>query len=325
MLRGCEKAMFNKSVRLSTLLILPVIMLLHACAAGTQASDSSSSAAIEVVLNPIRVFDGSGSGFSSPDGQALVLGFASAVAASGGYVFVIDSTASGLMRIDSVSGEMQFLRRLQDATTRGLFVRPDLVIYVVDRQNRAVIELDYSGHERHVFYKPEIVAMPVDVVMTDWGSSLLVADEMTQRLVKFESFSTLTGILPNALAPIRVAGLISAIAGTDRYVFVLDSASREVTQMDLAGRFVATYGEDALLAPVAMAVDECQRVFVADGHPGGLFVTSPDSYGSSFRAAIPPELVSNVTDLWIDGSELYIAAGVYGVWVMSIEPGCFVQ
>jgi DNA-binding beta-propeller fold protein YncE len=323
MFGSCGERIVNRFDGIFRILVMPVFMLLHACAGGTQAS--VSAAGIEVILNPIQVIDGSGSAYVSPGGQAQMLGYVSAVAASGGYVFVVDSTVSGLVRIDPVSGEMTYLWRLQDPTTRGLFVRPDLIVYVVDRQNRAIIELDDSGHERHVFHDPGAMAMPVDVVMTDWGSSLVVADEMTQRLVTFESFSTLTGVLPNSLAPISVAGSIAAIAGTERYVFVLDSASREVMQMDLAGRLVATYGEDALLAPVAMAVDECERVFVADGHPDGLFVTSPDTYGSDFRAAMPRELLGNVTDLWIDGNELYVAAGVFGVWVMSIEPGCYAQ
>ena len=52
-------------------------------------------------------------------------------------------------------------------------------------------------------------------------------------------------------------------------------------------------------------------------------MTSPDFYGSSARAALPTEIVSVITDLWIDGNDLYVAAGVAGVWVMSIEPGCF--
>ena len=321
MFGSCGKETVNRFDGMLGFLVMPIFILLHACAGGTQALESS--AGIEVVLNPVQVIDGSGSAYVSSDGQSRMLGYVSAVAARGGYVFVVDSSISGLVRIDPVSGEMKYLWPLQDPTTRGLFVRPDLIVYVVDRHKRAIIELDESGHERHVFHEPVSMTMPVDVVMTDWGSSLVVADEMTQRLVTFESFSTLTGILPNSLAPISVAGSIAAIAGTERYVFVLDSASREVMQMDLAGRFVATYGEDALLAPVAMAVDECQRVFVADGHPDGLFVTSPDTYGSGFRAAMPRELLGNVTDLWIDGNELYVAAGVFGVWVMSIEPGCY--
>ena len=312
----------DKIGRCAAPLLVPAILLLHACAAGTHAGGLAEPADIEVSLLPMQTIDGS-STFFTIDGQRRMLGFVSAVSASGGYVFLVDSTLPGLLRVEPVTNEIRFLRPLRDPVTPGVYVRPDLVVYVVDRYNRAVVELDESGHERHVFYEPELVAMPVDVAMTGWGSSLVVADELRQRLILFESFSTFMGVLPSSLAPVSIASSISAIAATDQYVFVLDSASREVTQLDLDGRFVATYGEDTLFAPVAMTVDECNRIFVADGHPDGLFVTSPDFYGSSARAALPTEIVSVITDLWIDGNDLYVAAGVAGVWVMSIEPGCF--
>ena len=105
-------------------------------------------------------------------------------------------------------------------------------------------------------------------------------------------------------------------------MFLLDPASREVTQLDLQGRAIATYGEDALEAPVAVAADACGRVFVADGQLAGLFVSSYEYLGTNSRAALPPEIATAVTDLWIDGNELYVAAGPFGVYVMAIEPGC---
>lgn len=303
------------------LLPMCAVLSLCACAADTYVGGPPLSADIEVSLQPTQTIDSS-SALVTSDGERHALGFISAVAASGGYLFVVDSTVPGLLRVDPVTEEIEFLRALRDAVTPGVYARPDLVVYVVDRYLRAVVELDESGHERHIFHEPELVAMPVDVAMSDWGSSLVVADELRKRLVLFESFSTLMGIVPSPIAPVSVAASISAIAATNEYVFVLDSASREVMQLDLGGRFVATYGEDTLLAPVAMAVDECQRIFVADGHPDGLFVTSPDFFGSSARAGLPREIASTVTDLWIDGNELYVAAGAFGVWIMSIEPGC---
>ena len=138
----------------------------------------------------------------------------------------------------------------------------------------------------------------------------------------FDSLTSPTGVFTSTLSPVTVAASITAIAATDDSVFILDAASREVTQLDLYGRVVGTYGEDSLLAPVAMTVDKCRRVFVADGHPDGLLVTSPDSLGDSSRAAIPQEITPAVTDLWIDGNQLYVAAGAFGVYVLAIEPAC---
>jgi hypothetical protein len=211
---------------------------------------------------------------------------------------------------------------LQDPNTNGLHVSIDQIIEVVDHYNSAVIELDQSGWERRRFTDRQLIPTPVDVTQTNWGSTVLVADGVSQRLAMFDAMSNPTGLFTTTLAPVAVAASITAIAATVDSVFVLDSASREVTQLDLNGRAVATYGEDALLAPVALAVDECHRLFVADGHPGGLFVTSPEFYGSSSRAALPPEVTPAVTDLWIDGNTLYMAAGSLGIYIMAVDPPC---
>jgi len=296
---------------------------LSACALDAGIGEPPPSADIDVTLTPVREFGGGAGALMTPDGERQQLGYAAAVAASSGFVFVVDSASSSLVRLDFARGQSQPLKYLEDATTAGMYVTTDLIVYVVDRTNRSVLELSESGWQRRVFSDTRLIPAPVDVTETNWGSTVLIADELTQRLVTFDSMSNPTGMLASTLSPVTVAASIVAIAATDSAVFVLDAASREVTQLDLYGRLVATYGEDALLVPVAMAVDECQRVFVADGHSDGLFVSSPESYGASSRAALPQEIAMAVTDLWIDSNELFVAAGTFGVQVLSIDPACF--
>jgi hypothetical protein len=305
--------------------LLMIAGLLAACATESLDGGAAGSADIDVTLSPIQQFGAGATGLISTDGNRVELGFAAAVAASGGYVFVVDSTVPGLVRLDPASRNWRLIRRMEEARGSGLHARPDLVVYLVDSYNRAVLELDESGYERRVFHDTSLVPVPIDVAQTNWGASILVADALTQRLVMFDGIPTMEAVLPSTLAPVAVAASINAIAATDEFVFVLDSASREVMQLDLYGRIVATYGEDELLAPTALAIDECQRIFVADRHPDGLFVTSPDYYGSSARAALPVEISPLVTDLWVDGNELYVAAGASGIHVLSIEPWCFAQ
>jgi hypothetical protein len=211
---------------------------------------------------------------------------------------------------------------LKDPNTNGLYVSTDQVIEVVDRYNRAVVELDQTGWERRRFMDSRLIPTPVDVTQTNWGSTILIADGISQRLAMFDAMSNPTGLFTTTLSPVAVGASITAIAATVDSVFVLDVASREVTQLDMNGRPVATYGEDALLAPVALAVDECHRLFVADGHAQGLFITSPEFYGTNARAALPPEVAPAVTDLWIDGNTLYVAAGNLGIYMMAVDPPC---
>lgn len=302
------------------LLVILAVHLLSGCAAEQGVVSPPMDAGIDVTLTPVNSFGIAGSPATYPGGRQL--GYASAVAAVGGSIYVVDSVASGLLSIDEASGETRLIRELRDPNTSGLYVSPDKIIQVVDRYNRAVIEVDQSGWERRRFFDNRLIPAPLDVTQTNWGSTVLIADELSQRMAMFDSMSNATGLFTNTFSPVAVAASIKAIAATTNFVFVLDSASREVTQLDLEGRPVGTHGEDALLAPVALAVDDCQRIYVADGHPDGLFVTSPEFYGSNSRAALPPEIALVVTDLWVDSNMLYVAAGNLGVYIMAIDPPC---
>lgn len=296
--------------------------LLGACAVDPAFNGAPMTAGIDVTLTPIDAFGAGGTLTSTPPGGGAQLGYAAAVAASGGIVYVVDAASYALVTLDPARAEIQALYPLKDPNTNGLHVSIDQTIKVVDRYHRAVVELDQSGWERRRFTDSRLIPTPVDVTQTNWGSTVLIADRVSQRLAMFDAMSNPTGLFTATLSPVAVAASITAIAATVDSVFILDAASREVTQMDMNGRAVSTYGEDALLAPVALAVDECHRIFVADGHPGGLFVSSPEFYGSNSRAALPPMVTPAVTDLWIDGNTLYVAAGNLGVYILAVDPPC---
>ena len=274
---------------------------------------------IDVTLTTIRDYS---SGVVTSQGDLFQVGYAAAVAAASGQTFVVDASVQGLVRIDDARGEAILLYELADTMTSGVYVTTDLIVYVVDRQNRSVIELDESGWERRRFYDPQLIPAPVDVTETAFGGTVLIADELTQRLAMFDGMANPTGMLASTLSPVTAAASIAAVAATDRHVFVLDRDSREVTQLDLSGRIVATYGEEELQTPVALAVDECERVFVADGHPDGLFVSARSEFGASSRAGLSADIALAVTDLWIVGNELYVAAGAAGVRAFVIDPPC---
>jgi hypothetical protein len=295
---------------------------LAACALNSTGYVPGEDPGIDVVLVPVSVIGGAGVGSLAPRGNARQLGFASAVAARAGRVFVVDSMAGALLQLDVFGNDVRLVRELADANTSGLYVAQDLTIYVVDRHSRSVVEIGDSGWERQRYADRSMIPAPVDVTAIDWGSTLVIADELSRRLVLFDGLSNPTGMLNSTLSPVISAASIGAIAASNGSVFVLDTASREAVQLDLQGRPVATYGEDALLAPVAITADPCGRVFVADGHADGLYVSSYEHQGGNARAALPGQITAAVTDLWIDGSELYVAAGPFGVHVLAIQPAC---
>ncbi len=308
--------------RVPAVVVLAAVALISACAIDSGGYGPIEDAGIDVTLVPVSLIGGAGVANLDSNGGMSQLGFAAAVAARAGRVFVVDSMAHGLVQADVLGNELRLIRELRDAGTSGLYVTQDLIIYVVDRHSRAVVEMSDTGWERQIYADPKLIPAPVDVTVVNWGAAIVIADELSKRLVLFDSLSNPNGMMNSTLSPVMTAASIGAIAASNGSVFVLDTASREVTQLDIQGRLVATYGEDDLLAPVAIAADECGRVFVADGHADGLLVSSYEYLGTSFRAALPGEIAAAVTDLWIDGNELYVAAGPFGVHVLAIQPAC---
>ena len=303
--------------------VLAAVGCLAACAIDSGDYSPGEDPGIDVTLVPVSAIGGAGAASLGSNGAMQQLGFAAAVAARAGRVYVVDSMAGGLVQTDVFGSEIRLIRELRDGNTAGLYVTSDLIIFVVDRQSRVVLEISDTGWERRRYADSRLIPVPVDVTQINWGSTIVIADELSKRLVLFDNLSNPTGMMNSTLSPVMSVASIGAVAANNGSVFVLDRDSREATQLDLQGRPIATYGEDALLVPVAIAADACGRVFIADGHSDGLFVSSYEYQGTNSRAALPVGIAEAVTDLWIEGSELYVAAGPFGVHVFSIQPGCF--
>ena len=315
----------TKARKATAIAVLAALACLPACAIDSGEFEPGEDPGIDVTLVPVSTVGGPGSASLDANGGLQQLGFAAAVAARAGRVFVIDSMARALVQADVFGTDLRVVQELRDASTSGLYVTSDLTIYVVDRQSRAVLEFSENGWERQRYADHRLIPAPVDVTEVNWGSAIVIADELSKRLVLFDGLSNPTGMMNSTLSPVVSVASIGAIAASNGSVFVLDTVSREATQLDLEGRPIATYGEDALLAPVAISADACGRVFIADGHQDGLFVSSYEYQGSNARAALPVEIAGAVTDLWIEGSDLYVAAGPFGVHVFSIQPRCMAR
>jgi len=304
--------------------LLPVLLLLsQSCSIEELAGiDELQAPDEDVRLTLIATIGSQAFGPMFGGGGRYQLGFAAAVAARSGNVFIVDTAARGVVRFDPAMTRAEFLYPLADPNTRGLHVSQDLIVYVIDRAQRAVIELSDTGTPRRHYEDASLLPAPVDLTLTNWDSTLVVADELTAQLVVFDSMAGPSAVLGANIAGPRLASAVQAIGSSQNTVYILDANLQEVVQFDLAGRPLGTYGEDYLSAPAAVAVDECGRVYVADGHRDGLFVGLGGVFGRGMRVGIDPAVNLAITDLWVDGDELYVAAGAAGVHVYLIEPGC---
>jgi len=260
-------------------------------------------------------------GFGSPTSSSHILGYAAAVAANGNDVFVVDQVSGNVLRINVPTGETRVLANLVDATTHGLFVSQDRSIFVVDKFERAVRQLDDTGRTTRLFVDDILIPTPVDVTETNWGD-IVIADELNSRLVLFKPLASVFDVIGSSMRRLSVAQTLHSVSAVGNSVLVLDSAAGEVMRFNLNGNQVGNYGEDDLVIPTAFAVDQCGRMFVADGSGLGLHVSVPDMMVPPARTEQNTPVPDSITDMWVDGSFLYIAAGSLGIVIYLIEPPC---
>ena len=252
----------------------------------------------------------------------MTIGYVSAVAASGGDIYIVDQAAGGLLRVDPMLFDATVIARLADPSTHGLYVANSGRVYVVDKAMRAVRQFDRDGTELRPLQDVDLAPAPVDVAESDWGSSIVVADDLTGQLVFFSPLGPTTDVAGIDENRLSVAQRLHALAASGNELFVLDAGAADVSRFDMRGRQTAYYGQDELELPTALTVDDCGRLFVADSSGAGIFVSAFDMRLPPARARQDTPVERNVTDLWWDSGYLYVAAGIDGVAIYSVEPRC---
>ena len=263
-----------------------------------------------------------GSDFGHAAARSYALGYAAAVAARGNDVYVVDQLSAELVHINLALGEARALTTLPDPATHGVYVTQDRIVYVVDKSARAVRQLDDAGQTIRLFADPTLIPAPVDVAETDWGGAIVVADALNNQLVMFNTLAGAFEVIGTKAPGRSLAQVIHAIAATRNSVYILDPQMGEVMRFNLLGIQIGNYGEDELQMPTALAVDRCNRLFVADQSGQGILVNLSDMMLPAVRAQHGAIILDQITDLWVDEGFLYVAAGAQGIKIFRIEPPC---
>lgn len=248
---------------------------------------------------------------------------AMAISAHGADAVVFDQASRRLLWLDLGSGGAQLLSdRLPQVG--GLYLSMDRTVYVTDLAGRRVLRLDGWGNVLESFGASGDPAFaPVDVVMGEGPGSIGAVDLLHGYLVFFTQAGSIARVVE---IPVSVAmtlprpGLFAAAGGVH---YLLDTEQRELVLFDGQGMLLYTVELEQARRPVAVAVDECRRAFVADAAQAKMFVVSPDGYVE--EAALHGRQAydfQDVSDIWIDGNALYLANGMVGVSGWRIEPVC---
>lgn len=248
--------------------------------------------------------------------------YAAAVAARGNDLYMVDQVQHRLVHFDIARREWRPVAEMRSTSMTGLFVSEELYVFVVDRFERSIRQLDSTGRIARVFAHPDLLVSPVDVTMVNFDNQLIVADDLQNHLVVFDRLGNVISILGEARSGNQLTQSIGAISSFGDQVLIADPLMSEIARIDLRGFRTASYGEDDLRYPVAVTADPCGRIFVADRSLDHLFVEAPGVSRSADRVEISNPGASGVTDLWVDDNRLYVALGESGIGIYAVTPPC---
>jgi DNA-binding beta-propeller fold protein YncE len=268
------------------------------------------------LLRPDMAND-SGTGFTK-------LLFIDAVAARGNDIFVADTNQRMIFLIDRGQRSLSKFAPLTGGGSTDLYYASDFSLYVINQSRAQVIKYSRDGRIIRTFGGRRDLSNPVAVVESSELNRVLVADSLSAQVSMFNKLGGLTRVIGQNINFPSPASSIIDMASANGLIYLLDKLAREVSVANSEGKLLYTFGSSQLKQPVALAIDYCGRIFVADQFDNTIHV---------FVDEIPLTIFKNnhpgltgfqlITDLWIDNELLYVADGLSGsIKLLRIEGGC---
>jgi hypothetical protein len=249
-------------------------------------------------------------------------GFISAVAARGDDLFFVDQGAGKLMHISLAAMTMRTLSSLRNPSAAGLYASIDGTVYVVDSFNRQVVRFDPLHGEIDRIPVDHVLANPTDIAVIEDNHVLLVLDALDGRIAYLDALGGLQQISePRVFGPQSILSASVVGAGGGKF-FLLDKGVDEVVAFSYSGQPIGSYGGDDLERVSTLAADDCGRLFVTDRHDGSLYIGFADMSLPGRRITLPELRGTEVSDLWTDGSFLYVATRTGGIYIFLVDPEC---
>lgn len=250
--------------------------------------------------------------------------FVDAVAARGNDIFVADTSQRTIFHIDRAQRSLSKFAFLKGGISTDLYIASDLSVYVIDQSQRQVIQYSRDGRIIRIFENNTALANPVAVVESEELNRVLIADSVAGHIVSFNKLGGLSRIIGQNINIPNPVSNIKDMVSSNGFIYLLDQVARQVSIIDTEGRHLYSIGSQQLKQPVAMAVDYCQRIFVADQFDNSIHVFFDEDHLIVFKnyssGLYGLELL---TDIWIDNELLYISDGASGnIKVLRIEGGC---
>lgn len=249
-----------------------------------------------------------------------------AVAAIANTVYIADTGQRAIISFDRGTRTAAVVTTVPEMTVRaGLFVDRAYTLYLAEPASAAVFLFDIDGNPYQTLRNDTELPQPVTVVTNTGGDEIFVGDELAAHILVFDRAGTLirsigTGTGVNA----RFQSVVALASGPDQ-LYVSDRLGHQVHALAPDGSYRYGFGREDLDVPGALAIDEYNRVYVADNGDstikvfrGGLLeavVGAPnDPVGLGFQV---------ISSLWVSDGLLYVAdAARASVDILKVVPPC---
>lgn len=269
------------------------------------------------LLRPDMAND-SGTGFTK-------LLFIDAVAARGNDIFVADTNQRMIFLINRGQRSLSKFAPLTGGGSTDLYFASDFSLYVINQAQGQVIQYSRDGRIIRTFGdKRRGLSNPVAVVESTELNRILVADSLGAQISMFNRLGGTTRVIGQNINISNPASSIIDMAVANRFIYLLDNLAREVRVINLEGSLLYSFGSSQLKQPVALAIDYCGRIFVADQFDNTIHVFVDEEPLTIVKNSYPGlSGFQLITDLWIDNELLYVADGLSGsIKLLRIEGGC---
>lgn len=234
--------------------------------------------------------------------------FPSSVTARGPDLYVADSGARKIFRLDTAQQIMVAVPGMDAVSGTRLQAGSDQTLFVLDAGSATVLHFSRSGQLLETLSDPQAVASLGEFAVEESSGQIIASDRRSGRLLVIDSPGWANRTLP--VGGGGGAASLGALASRDGQLYAVDRNCSCIVVMDGDGRVLERVGEGTLVQPRALAVDHFGRIFVADAFNHTLGVYKDGERVASYEAR--KLQVREFSALAFDEGILYVADGPGG-------------
>lgn len=146
-----------------------------------------------------------------------------------------------------------------------LFVAPNGDLFVSDGKGGRVVRYDKDGTPLGEFRDKENLKRPVSVTVDSRNLRVFVADSLYDRIVVFNPQGmSLYGIGFRGDGPGGFKNIRTMVQGRNGIVYVVNGLRQQIQAYGVDGTFVGSFGQGTFTDPEGIAVDDENRLYLAD-------------------------------------------------------------